>query len=163
MGEHARQVQERLADRLAAALPAAEWSVERPVGGTPVDVAGETPDRLVLLELEWRRADPANNTAKLFRHLADDGALRAVLGDRDAVVVQLFTNYYDLASGGVSSKRRDATFVGAAAAEYLDNVAYWPVDLSIDPPKGGGELPEDWNAAVDAAVDSIVDRLEASR
>jgi len=163
VGDDARQVQERLAAGLEAALPDAEWSVERRVGGTPVDVVGESPERLVLVELEWRRADPANNTAKLFRHLADDGALRGVLDGRDAVVVQLFTSYYDLVSDGVSSKRKDATFVGAAAAEYLEDVVYWPVDLPIDPPKRGGELPANWESAVDTTVETIVDCLEPQR
>lgn len=155
MGEHARQVQERLAEGLGSARPDAEWVVERRVGGTPVDVVGETDERLVLVELEWRRADPADNAAKLFRHLADDGALQGTLDGRDAVVVQVFTRYYDLASGGVSSKRENATFVGAAAAEYLDGVTYRAVDLDVDPPKAGGELSADWTAAVDATVEAI--------
>jgi len=171
VGEHARQIQDRLAERLAAALPDAEWTVERSVGadgggggggGTPVDVVGESEERLVLVELEWRRADPANNTATLFRHLAEGGALRRTLEDRDAVVVQLFTSYYDLASGGVSSKRKDATFVGAAAEEYLETVAYQPIDLPIDPPNGGGTLPDGWSGAVDAAVESIVSAVGGS-
>lgn len=174
MGEHARRIQERLAEGLAAARPDAEWTLEHRVGGTPVDVVGETDERLVsgrpqggrarrtseasptvLVELEWRRADPANNTAKLFRHLAQGGALRDELGGRDAVVIQVFTRHYELQDGSPSSKRRDATFVGTAAAEYLDGVRYRAVTLDIEPPKAGGELPEDWTGAVDAAVESI--------
>lgn len=156
MGEHARRIQKRLAEGLSAARPDAEWTVEHRVGGTPVDVVGSTADRFVLVELEWRRADPADNAAKLFRHLAEESdALEGTDGRRDAVVVQVFTEYYDLVSGGVSSKRKNATFVGDAAAEYLDRVSYRAVDLAIDPPKAGGELPADWRSATDAAVESI--------
>lgn len=161
VGEHARRVQERLADGLAAAVPDADWTVEHRIGGTPVDVAGATGERLVLVELEWRRADPANNTAKLFRHLAEEsGATGDAIGDRDAVVVQVFTSYYDLASGGVSSKRKDATFVGEVAADHLDRVTYRAVDLDVEPPKAGGDLPADWTEAVDATVEPIVDAVD---
>ncbi|GAB3689193.1 hypothetical protein GCM10028857_24250 [Salinarchaeum chitinilyticum] len=155
MGEHARRIQERLAEGLTAERPDAAWSVEHRVGGTPVDVAGETDERLMLVELEWRRADPANNTAKLFRHLAEGGALREELDGRDAVVIQVFTRHYELQDGSPSSKRRDATFVGAAAAEYLDDVRYRAITLDVEPPKAGGDLPEGWTDAVDAAVESV--------
>lgn len=179
MGEHARRIQKRLTEGLAAARPHAEWTIEHRVGGTPVDVVGATDGQLasgrpqgdrarwtseasptVLVELEWRRADPADNAAKLFRHLAaENDLLGESSGTRDAVVVQVFTDYYDLASGGVSSKRKNATFVGEAAADHLDRVTYRAIDLAVDPPKRGGELPGDWADAVDATVDSVVDAI----
>lgn len=173
MGKHARRIQDRLADGLAAAMFDAEWTVERSVGGTPVDVVGETEERLVLVELEWRRADPADNAAKLFRHLAaasdalgtrDDheaGTAHELGGAREAVVVQVFTRYYELANGGVSSKRENATFVGDAAADYLDRVTYREVDLAIEPPKRGGDLPEEWAGAVEAVVASIETAIDS--
>jgi hypothetical protein len=155
VGEHARRVQERLRERLRE--HAGEWQSEERVAGTPVDLVGCSGDPssdgpLALVELEWRRADPADNAAKLFRHLADD----AVAVDTDEVhVVQLFTAYYDLASGGRSSKRLNAEFVGRAAADSLDRVTYRAVDLAIDPPKRGGELPAGWQRAVDAAAERV--------
>jgi len=154
VGELARRVQERLRDRLAAARPPFDWQVEYRIAGTPVDVTGVGPDVLLLVELEWRRADPADNAAKLFRHLAD--------GQFDAdrlLVAHVFTEYYDLASGGVSSKRHNAEFVGHVAADTFDRLSYAPVDLAIDPPKRGGDLPEDWRRAVDDAVNRIDDQL----
>ena len=154
MGRLADEVRDRLRDRLADRLPAFEWTVERGVGGTPVDVAGSTADRLVAVELEWRRADPADNTAKLFRHLAE-GAVEATRVD----VFQAFTAYYDLASGGVSSKRANAEFVGAAAAEALDGFEYHAVDLDVAPPRGGGEFEAEWEAAIDEVVDRIVESV----
>ena len=150
VGDHAREVQKRLRDRLAAARPTLDWAVEHRVAGTPVDVAGVGADRLAVVELEWRRADPADNAAKLFRHLAD-GRLDA---DR-VVVAHVFTGYYDLARGGVSSKRENAEFVGRVAAETFDRLSYEPVDLAVDPPKRGGDLPEDWRTAVDDAAERI--------
>ncbi|WP_121821157.1 hypothetical protein [Halostella salina] len=151
MGSHADRVADRLLDRLAAAQPAMDWTTERRVGSTPVDVGGVGDDALCLVELEWRRADPADNAAKLFRHLAD-GALD---GNRRVVVCQLFTAYYDLTSGGVSSKRLNAEFVGRTAAESFERVGYRPVDLAINPPKRGGDLPDDWGAAVDEAAEAV--------
>lgn len=118
MGEFATSVQERLHEHLTAARPGYDWTTERTLVSTPVDIAGSRSDTLVVVELEWRRADPADNTAKLFRHLST-GALDA---DRVAVV-QLFTGYYDLASGGVSSKRLNAEFVGSVAAETVADAA----------------------------------------
>ena len=174
VGELAREVQERLRDGLAVVRPDHDWEVEYRVAGTPVDIAGtpsavagtssgdgaiavpgtdgEDGGPVVLVELEWRRADPADNAAKLFRHLADGQF------DADRVVVaQVFTGYYDLASGGVSSKRQNAEFVGRVAADTFDRLSYAPVDLAFDPPKRGGDLPEDWRVAVDDAVERIDD------
>ena len=150
VGELAREVQERLRDGLATARPALDWQVEYRIAGTPVDVAGVGTDVLLLVELEWRRADPADNAAKLFRHLAD--------GQFDAdrlLVAHVFTEYYDLASGGVSSKRKNAEFVGRVAADTFDRLSYAPVELAIDPPKRGGDLPKDWQESVDDAVDRV--------
>jgi hypothetical protein len=148
VGEFATRVQERLREHLAAARPEYDWTTERPIAATPVDIAGEN-GALVVVELEWRRADPAANTAKLFRHLST-GTI-----DTDRVaVVQLFTGYYDLADGGVSSKRHDAEFVGSVAAETVDGLTYDPLPLDIDPPKRGGDEPGGWEVAVaDAAAD----------
>lgn len=172
MGELARVVQERIRDGLEAARPAFEWTVEYPVAGTPVDVAGvgrpandagggsdagqpePAVGTLALVELEWRRADPADNAATLFRTL-DAGDLDA---DR-VVVAQVFTGYYDLASGGVSTKRENAEFVGRVAADTYGRVSYRPVDLAVDPPKRGGDLPDGWRTSVDDAVARIADPL----
>jgi hypothetical protein len=69
MGRFARDVQEHLRDCLETDHPYFEWTMEHYVAGTPVDLFGEDDDNLVCIELEWRRADPADNTAKLFRSL----------------------------------------------------------------------------------------------
>jgi hypothetical protein len=154
VGELARAVQDRLRDGLATARPELDWQVEYRVAGTPVDVAGGGRNTLLLVELEWRRADPSDNAAKLFRHLADGQF------DADRVVVaHLFTGYYDLARGGVSSKRNNAEFVGRVAADTFERLSYHPVDLAIDPPKRGGDLPADWQEAVDETVKRIASRL----
>ncbi|WP_435145090.1 hypothetical protein [Halobaculum sp. P14] len=167
MGDAAVRVQTRIRERLADARPAVDWRTEYDVGGTPVDVAGVHGDgnrggdgdedeggdsSLVLVELEWRRADPANNTVKLFRNLAD-GDLG---GGDDVRIVQVFTRYYDLQRGGVSTKRRNATFVGDRVARTFPAVTYDAVTLDVDPPKRGGALPDGWRAAVDRVVDAIV-------
>lgn len=154
MGRLADEVRDRIRDRLAERLPEFEWTVERDVGGTPVDVAGFTTGRLVAVELEWRRADPADNTAKLFRHLAE-GAIEAGRVD----VFQVFTAYYDLQSGGVNSKRANAEFVGRSAANALDGFEYRTVDLDVEPPRGGGEFREDWEAALDETADLIAEAV----
>jgi len=152
VGKLAREVQERLRDRLATVRPERDWRLEHGIAGTQVDVAG-VGDPTVLVELEWRRADPVDNTAKLFRHLAE-GRL-----PEHVVVAQVFTAKYDLASGGVSSRRQNAEFVGRVAADTFDRLSYTPVDLAIDPPKRGGDLPDDWRVAVDAAAERIDDLL----
>jgi hypothetical protein len=127
------------------------WETEFEVGATRVDVAGRLGSRRVLVELEWRRADPADNAAKLFRHL-QEGRL-----DADRIdVCQLFTDYYRLARGGYSVKRENATFVGRVAADALDRLLYTPVDLRIDPPTRGSDLPDGWKSAADAAADTVV-------
>ena len=125
------------------------------MGRTPVDVAGECDpdDPTVFIELEWRRADPADNAVKLFRHL--DGTEAG----SEVRVFQLFTRYYDLSSGGVSSKRENAEFVGDLAADTLERVTYHPLTLDVEPPKRGGELPDDWETAVESAADAVAGRL----
>ena len=179
VGKFAEAVQERMCERLAERRPGFDWETERSLGGTPVDVVGiggtpadvvglgETPADvvgigeadLVAIELEWRRADPADNTAKLFRYLStgNEGVLTA---HRRVVVVQVFTAYYDLASGGVSSKRKNAEFVGRVAQRALESVTYHPVKFDLDPPKRGGEWPSGWREVADETVDAVIARSE---
>lgn len=147
MGAFAAAVNERLRERLVSLAPDFEWETERYVAGTPVDVVGTRDGEVVCVELEWRRADPADNTAKLFRHLVE-GTL-----DAERVrVYQVFTGYYDLASGGVSSKRKNAEFVGRVAADSIPELTYDAVELPLDPPKRGGPRPPDWEETVDAVA-----------
>ncbi|MFC7044261.1 hypothetical protein ACFQH6_01550 [Halobacteriaceae archaeon GCM10025711] len=150
MGRFAGDVQAALRTALADRLPELDWRVEHDVAGTPVDVTGVGDDLLVLVELEWRRADPADNTAKLFRHL-DAGRLDAPR----VVVCQLFTGYYDLAAGGVSSKRLNAEFVGRVADDALDRVEYHPVEFGLTPPKRGGDRPDGWKGTAATAADAV--------
>lgn len=152
MGSHADRVSAELAAALAERCPDFAWTTEHYVGQTPVDVAGEGGQR-VFIEIEWRRADPANNTVKLFRHLS----AKAI--DGPVSVVQLFTRYYDLQSGGVSSKRKNAEFVGERIASTFERVSYETVTLDIDPPKRGGDLPEGWQAVVADAADGLAGTL----
>ena len=118
-----------------------------------VDVGGRRANRLVV-ELEWRRADPADNTAKLFRHAVGKST------DADRLVVfQVFTRYYDLVSGDISSKRKNAEFVGRVAADALDGLSYRSLTIDVDPPKRGGERPENWQEATDAVAETIAERF----
>lgn len=146
----ATRVQRRLRETLIDCHPQFAWTTEYRVESTLVDVGGETAEKLVLVELEWRRADPADNTAKLFRHLASE-----TLDTESIHVRQLFTTYYDLASGGVSSKRRNAEFVGERIAAAFDHVDYAGVTLPLNPPKRGGELPDDWDRTVEETASSL--------
>jgi len=150
VGEFATTVQSYLERALDERCPSVTWQTEAPVGGTRVDIAGDGDGGRYLVELEWRRADPADNTAKLFRHLAD-----GVFDTERVAVFQLFTDYYDLQRGGVSSKRRNAEFVGRVAAETVGRLSYTPVELGLDPPKRGGTRREGWEAAVDAVADEV--------
>jgi hypothetical protein len=154
VGTFATDVTRRLCDRLADARPAFEWEREYRLGSTPADVGGQAADRLALVELEWRRADPADNAAKLFRH-AVEGSI-----DADRIVLfQVFTRYYDLTDGGISSKRLNAEFVGRMAADAIEGLSYHPLELDLTPPKRGSERPAGWQETSDAAAGAITDRL----
>jgi hypothetical protein len=152
VGRAAEAVAAELEAALAEQMPSLSWSTERYVGRTPVDVAGEG-SSLLLVELEWRRADPSNNAVKLFRHL-ESGEISGPVR-----VAQIFTRYYDLASGGISSKRENAEFVGRRVAATFEDVTYEPLTLDIDPPKRGDDLPDGWREPVETAANRIVDRL----
>jgi len=154
VGEFATTVQSYLRDALAERRLSATWHTEYRIAGTPVDIAGIGEERLHLVELEWRRADPADNAAKLFRHL-DAGEIDA----ERVAVFQVFTGYYDLQRGGVSSKRKNAEFVGEIAAETVDRLSYTPVEFALDPPKRGGEWPADWETAADAVAATLCDGM----
>lgn len=106
MGELATAVQTHICEALAERRPSVTWETEHRVAGTPVDIAGRRGGQQYLVELEWRRADSADNAAKLFRHLVE-GKLDA----GQVAVFQVFSGYYDLRRGGVSSKRESAEFV----------------------------------------------------
>ncbi|MFC7074656.1 hypothetical protein ACFQJ7_08135 [Halovenus rubra] len=155
MGEFASTVQTTLKQMLACEYPTRDWQTEYNSNGTPVDVAGLGENTVVLVELEWRRADPANNTAKLFRHL-DEGSIN----HQRVSVFQLFTRYYDLARGGHSSKRENAEFVGYTSTRAFDRVSYSPIDLDIDPPKRGGDWPTDWKDMVSLSVERLTHHKE---
>ncbi len=154
MGEFATRVQETLCEHLAECRPGYDWETEYAIASTPVDIAGHREETAVVVELEWRRADPADNTAKLFRHLSEE----TLTADR-VVVCQLFTEYYNLASGGYSSKRVNATFVGNVAADALASLSYHPLDLSIVPPKRGGDPPDGWEQALDDTAEAVADTV----
>ena len=126
-------------DALAVRCPGREWSTERYVRGTPVDVVGERPDAggpLVFVEVEMRRADPANNPVKLARYAADGGL------DAPVLLAQAFSGYYDLDAGGVSSKRENAEFVGRLAEESVAGFDYHALDLWFTPPVRGDDPPD---------------------
>lgn len=160
MGAFAEEVQTILCEGLAKQQPQLEWETEYRVSGTPVDVAGKNNVATVLIELEWRRADPADNTAKLFRHLSNER-----IEAQEILVVQVFTNHYELSDGGFSSKRKNAEFVGETAADHFTNLIYEPITLDLDPPKRGGERPAEWRDAVSTTateVDGLVHHLTKS-
>jgi hypothetical protein len=150
MGNHATEVQEYLAKNLARGADSFEWHAEYRIGSNPVEIAGVKDNVLIIVELEWRPADPSDNTAKLFRHLNSD-----TIDESQVIVAQLFTDYYDLSRGGISSKRLNAEFVGKTAANAYTELQYHAVDLCIDPPKQGQRLPEDWRDATDDALEII--------
>jgi hypothetical protein len=150
MGKFARDVQEYLRDCLEVDHPRFEWTIEHDVAGTPVDILGEDDGSLVCVELEWRRADPADNTAKLFRHLSE-----GTFPTERVIVYQIFTNYYDLASGGISSKRLNAEFVGQTASETLSGLSYHPIEFAMIPPKRGVDRPDDWQTVADETASEI--------
>ncbi len=155
MGEFATAVQNYLCNSLAEEYPTIDWITEYPVAGTPVDTSGCDNNQLYLIELEWRRADPADNAAKLFRHF-DAGEIEV----EQVTVFHIFTRHYELSRGGFSSKRKNAEFVGQMAAETFDQLSYSPIEFNLDPPKRGTEWPEDWKKVTDDAVDSLCDEIE---
>lgn len=155
MGKFAKAVQNYLRDSLAERYSSGDWATEYRISGTPVDIGGRIDTHLAVIELEWRRADPADNTAKIFRHLSTDD-----IEAEQVTVFQIFTDYYELSRGGVSSKRKNAEFVGKVADQTFDRLSYFPVDFDIDPPKQGEEWPDTWKAAADKTVTILTDELE---
>lgn len=154
MGEFATAVQNYLSTQLGERSPEFEWETEYTVAGTPIDIAGHSNGELILIELEWRRADPADNMAKLFRHL-DSGQLDV----QEITVFQVFTNYYDLARGDVSSKRKNAEFVGQVAASTFPGLTYHPIGFDFDPPKRGEEWPSGWESIADEMIADLLDAV----
>ena len=150
MGEFAGAVQEYLHKSLSEKHSSIDWHTEYDIGGTPVDLAGEALDHVYLIELEWRRADPADNAAKIFRHLNTNS-----IEVTQVTVLQVFTQYYDLKRGGVNSKRKNAEFVGSVAADTYEELSYTPILFPLDPPKRGAEWPSDWQDITDTVVSDI--------
>ena len=154
MGESASEVQAYICSRLDETHPGLSWQTEHKIAGTPIDIAGINDDLLVLLELEWRRADPADNSAKIFRHLSDEQS-----DVNHVLVAQIFTNHYNLVGGGVSSKRKNAEFVGTIAANSIEYLSYYPLNLPLDPPKRGTDMGDSWTEAAERTIDQVDDRI----
>ncbi|WP_458207465.1 hypothetical protein [Haladaptatus sp. NG-SE-30] len=159
MGEFAETARDHIRDTLAERLPHFDWKTEHRIRRTPVDVVGFTDDHFVAVELEWRRADPVNNTAKLFYYV-DEGELAEY---DQATVFQVFTAYYDLESDGILSKREVAEFVGHVAADSFEHVSFYPVTFGLEPPKRGGEWPEEWVSVAERTVDEIAREFRPGR
>jgi len=155
MGQFADEVVHQLKDHLEQFYSSYEWDTEYPIAETPVDIAGIDDDRYVLIELEWRRADPADNAAKIFRHLST-----SEISADQVRILQLFTNHYNLSSGGVSSKRKNAEFVGETAAELLEHLTYHPIDFEIDPPKSGEDRPPQWEDVTDSTAEKLASVID---
>ena len=156
MGKSASEVQAYICSRLDETHPGLSWQTEYQIAGTPIDIAGVNDELLVLLELEWRRADPADNSAKIFRHLVDEPP-----DVHHVLVAQTFTNYYNLVGGGVSSKRKNAEFVGTIAANSIEYLSYYPFDFPLNPPKRGTDLPNSWTEAAERTIDHLNGRIRS--
>lgn len=155
MGKFAKTVQNYICSSLDKHYSTGRWDTEFRISGTPVDISGRINDHLYLVELEWRRADPADNAAKIFRHLDTDN-----VEAEQITVFQIFTNYYELSRGGVSSKRKNAEFVGEIAARTLEKLSYAPINFHLDPPKRGQEWPDTWKATADNTIATLCDEIE---
>lgn len=69
MGDFANDVTQRLMQLLSKDLSEFNWESEYRIGGKPVDIVGVKSAHYILVELEWHRADPADNVAGIFRQL----------------------------------------------------------------------------------------------
>ena len=147
-----------MCEALSEAHPDLTWRTEYRIGKTPVDIAGVDDGLLVLVELEWRRADPADNAGKLFRHLNASTQL-----PNSVLFAQVFSGYYDLTRGGVSAKRKNAEFVGKMAARSVESLRYCPISLPLDPPKRGGPRPENWEQSVETVLRSLRSEIDSTR
>ncbi|WP_090303542.1 hypothetical protein [Natronorubrum texcoconense] len=154
MGELATRYQSYLCNQFSELYPSLDWKTEHRIAGTPVDIAGVGDGILLVIELEWRRADPADNSAKLFRHLST-----GQVDQNHVTVIQIFTGYYDLETGGVSSKRKNAEFIGHIAEDAIDALSYYSVDFDPEPPKRGGDWEEDWKASAKETVSAISEKI----
>jgi hypothetical protein len=98
---------------------------------------------------------PGGQHRKAVSHLSADRI------DRNRVAVaQVFTAYYDLNNGGISSKRENAEFVGRTAAESIDRLSYQPVDFDLTPPKRGDDWPADWEQTADRTAERIEECID---
>lgn len=87
----------------------------------------------MLVEPEWRRAHPADDTVKLSRDLVETDLPRRYERVR---VVGLFSRYCDPAPGGVSTKRTNAAFVGERVSETVEDTEFEGVTLDVVRPGG---------------------------
>ena len=155
MGEFAKAVQNYICELLAEQYPEGNWQTEFNIGGTSVDIGGSNEDYQYIIELEWKRADPANNTAKIFRHLQDEQ-----LEAECIVFFQIFTDYYGLSHGGISSKRKNAEFVGKIAAQTFEKLSYSIVAFDMDPPKRGESWPDTWKESANETANILCNEIE---
>jgi hypothetical protein len=155
MGEFAETVQDYICEALSESYHTGIWETEFTINGTPVDIGGSYDNHLYLFELEWRRADPSDNAAKIFRHLQTDE-----IANEHITLFHIFTDYYELSRGGVSSKRENAEFIGETAAQAHEKLSYYPIDFDMDPPKRGEEWPDIWKETADRTVAALCNKIE---
>jgi hypothetical protein len=90
----------------------------------PVDIALESEDRIIFIEIESRREDPSNNVAKIPYWLEHSSTIKKV------IMIQLFSAHYE----GHRIKREVAEYLGNIMMEkYAENFVYQAISMKMSP------------------------------
>ena len=111
---------------------------------------------LVLVEIQWRRANPVNNPVWLLRSLESDD-----FPARRTVLARVFTRDYDLATGGYLTRRRNAEFAGRLPDGPLSTVSDRAFTLDVALLRGTASLPAGWCLAVEPVSTRVAGTVAA--
>jgi len=105
------------------------------------DLFGQYENKVYIIELEFKREDPATNIIKVFR--AVDENLQ-ILNKTKICFIHIFSDFFNLKK----EKRINAEFVGKKMSKEFNNLEYISMDFNAVPPVRGASFPSNTDRAI---------------
>lgn len=112
------------------------------------DLFGQYENQIYIIELEFKRQDPAINVIKVFR--AVDENKRSLKG-KEIFFIHVFSECYS----SKGAKRKNAEFTGEKMSMAFRNLEYVSIDFNLAPPKEGDSFPSNTDIAIKGLVVKI--------
>jgi len=105
------------------------------------DLFGQYENNIYIIELEFKREDPAINVIKVYR--AVDEKLQ-ILDKTKVYFIHIFSDFFNFNK----EKRINAEFVGKKMSKEFSYLEYISIDFNVAPPVRGDSFPSNTDIAI---------------